>query len=81
MLFSRRLGRAALGRGEGAMPRNRMTGWIVPAALLAALPATAETFYSQDGVVFEGTIRRVVSNASVCNVLEEKYTPDEYERL
>jgi len=51
------------------------------AALLVAVPATAETFYNQDGVVFEGTLRRVVSNASVCNVLEENHTPEEYERL
>ena len=51
------------------------------AALLVAVPALAETFHRQDGVVFEGTIRRVVPNASVCNVLKEKYTPDEYERL
>ena len=42
------------------------------AVLLAAAPAPAETFHNKDGVVFEGTIRLVVSNAAVCNVLEEK---------
>ena len=31
--------------------------------------------------MFEGTIRLVVSNAAVCNVLEEKYTAQEYEQL
>ena len=41
----------------------------------------AETFYSQDGVVFEGTLRKVVPQAAVCNVLEQNHTPDEYERL
>ena len=56
------------------------SGWIA-AAVVAALPAAAETFHNQDGVVFEGTLRKVVPQASVCNVLEEKYTPDEYERL
>ena len=60
---------------------NRETVWIATAILLATVPASAETFHRQDGVVFEGTIRRVVPNASVCNVLEEKYSPDEYERL
>ena len=63
------------------MTHIRMTGWIVVAALLAAAPASAETFHSQDGVMFEGTLRKVVAEAAVCNVLEEKYTPDEYERL
>lgn len=62
------------------MPHIRMTGWIVAAAL-AAVFASAETFHSHDGVVFEGTIRRVVSGAAICNVVEEKYTPEEYERL
>ena len=51
------------------------------AVLLAAAPASAETFHNKDGVVFEGTIRLVVSNAAVCNVLEEKYTAQEYEQL
>ena len=51
------------------------------AVLLAAAPAQAETFHNKDGVVFEGTIRLVVSNAAVCNVLEGKYTAQEYEQL
>ena len=51
------------------------------AALLAAVPAAAETFHSEDGVLFEGTIRRVVSGAALCKVLEEKYSEQEYERL
>ena len=63
------------------MTRIRMTGWIAAAALLAAVPASAETFHSRDGVVFEGTLRKVVAQAAVCNVLEQNHTPDEYERL
>ena len=51
------------------------------AVLLAAAPAPAETFHNKDGVVFEETIRLVVSNAAVCNVLEEKYSEQEYEKL
>ena len=59
--------------------RIRMAGWIVAAVL--AVGASAETFHSEDGVVFEGTIRQAVSGAAVCNVLEEKYSAQEYERL
>ncbi|MDE0628473.1 MAG: hypothetical protein OXH99_18915 [Bryobacterales bacterium] len=50
-------------------------------ASLFAAAAPGETFYRQDGVVFEGTIRRVISNAAICNVLEEKYTERQYEQL
>ena len=35
------------------MSRIRMPVWIVAAAL-AVVPASAETFHSQDGVLFEG---------------------------
>ena len=63
------------------MTRMQMTCWIVAVVLLAAATTSAETFHSQAGVVFEGTLRKVVPQATVCNVLEEKYTPDEYERL
>ena len=59
----------------------RMTGWIAASALLAAVPVSAETFYRRDGVVFEGTLRKVVPQAAVCKVLEQNHTPDEYERL
>ena len=63
---------------------NRIPGALLKAALamaVAGLAAQAETFYNKDGVVFEGTIRRVVSGAAVCNVLEEKYSEQEYEKL
>ena len=61
------------------MSRVSLAAWMAVAALAGA--ASAETFYNKDGVVFEGTFRWVVSNAAVCNVLEEKHTPDEFERL
>ena len=63
---------------------NRMARAMLKAALsvaVAGLAAQAETFHNKDGVVFEGTIRRVVSNAAICNVLEEKYSEQEYEKL
>ena len=63
------------------MTRIRMTGWIVAAALLAAAPAAAEIFYSKDGVVFEGTVRKVVAQAGVCNVLEGHNTAAVYAQL
>ena len=62
------------------MMRTSMTAWMVASALTGAT-APGETFHGRDGVVFEGTIRQVVSEAAVCNVLEEKYTADEYARL
>ena len=63
------------------MTRIRMTGWIATTVLLAMIPALAETFHSRDGVVFEGTLRKVVPQAAVCNVLEQYHPPDVYERL
>ena len=63
------------------MTRIVSTGWIVATALLATVPVSAATFHSRAGVVFEGTLRKVVAQAGVCNVLEENHTPDEYERL
>ncbi len=64
-----------------ALARCGRSMLTVLAAALASGIASAETFHSQDGVVFEGTIRLVVSNAAVCNVLEEKYSEQEYEKL
>ena len=63
------------------MTRTLTSCWMLAALLTSAATASAETFYSKDGVVFEGSMRLVVSNALTCNVLEEKYAADEYERL
>lgn len=61
-------------------------GWMVvwTGALTAALlapSASAEVLYDRDGIQLEGAVRISTRNAAVCNVLEEKYTPEEYERL
>ena len=63
------------------MHRIRKTAWSLAAVLLAAVPVSAETFYRRDGVVFEGTLRKVVPQAAVCKVLEQNHTSDEYDRL
>ena len=63
---------------------NRMAQAMLKAALsvaVAVLAAQAETLYDKDGVQFEGTIRLVTSGAGRCNVLEEKYSEQEYEKL
>ena len=63
---------------------NRMAQAMLKAALsvaVAGLAAQAETLYDKDGVQFEGTIRLVTSGAGRCNVLEEKYSEQEYEKL
>ena len=63
---------------------NRMARAMLKAALsvaVAGLAAQAETLYDKDGVQFEGTIRLVTSGAGRCNVLEEKYSEQEYEKL
>ena len=63
---------------------NRMARAMLKAALsvaVAGLAAQAETFHNKDGVVFEGTIRLVTSEAGRCNVLEEKYSEQVYEKL
>ena len=62
------------------MARTSMAAWMAAAAL-AGGSATAETFHNQDGILFEGTIRLAVSNAAVCNVLEDRYSEAEYEEL
>ena len=63
---------------------NRMARAMLKAALsvaVAGLAAQAETLYDKDGVQFEGTIRLVTSGAGRCNVLEEKYSEQVYEKL
>ena len=62
------------------MSANWTTTWITLGMLIASA-AHAETFYDKDGIRFEGTIRQVLSDAAVCNVLEETLTVQEYEQL
>ena len=52
-----------------------------PALLLLTLSAAAETLYDREGIQLQGTARIVSRNAATCNVLEEKYSLEEYEKL
>ena len=61
-----------------------------PSSLLLALgsvlvllipSASAEILYDKEGIQLQGTARIVSRNAATCNVLEENYSPQEYERL
>ena len=51
--------------------------------LLALLgsPASAEILYDREGIQVQGTARIVSRNAATCNVLEEKYSPEEYQKM
>jgi len=51
------------------------------AAMLAVATAHAETFHDKDGILFEGTIRQVLFDAAVCNVLEDHHSAQVYEKL
>ena len=42
---------------------------------------TAEVLYDQDGIVLEGTARKVAYGIATCRVLEEKQSPEVYERM
>ena len=59
-----------------------------PAALAIALgvemlipSAMAEILYDKEGIQLQGSAPIVSRNAATCNVLEEKYSPEEYEEL
>ena len=49
-------------------------------ALLGS-PASAEILYDREGIQVHGTARIVSRNAATCNVLEEKYSPEEYQKM
>ena len=48
---------------------------------LAGSPASAEVLYDREGIQLQGSARIVSRNAATCNVLEEKYSPEEYEKI
>ena len=51
-------------------------------ALAVLAPAAqAEILYDKEGIQLQGSARIVSPNAATCNVLEEKYSPEEYEKL
>ena len=51
------------------------------ALALLASPASAEVLYDREGIQLQGTARIVSRNAATCNVLEEKYSPEEYQKM
>ena len=62
------------------MSANPLKTFVI-AGMLAAVAAHGETFYEQDGITLEGAARMVSRQASVCIVLEERQTKEEYERM
>ena len=48
---------------------------------LLAPSAAAEILYDREGIQLQGSARIVSRNAATCNVLEEKYSPEEYEKI
>ena len=48
---------------------------------LLAPTASAEVLYDREGIQLQGTARIVSRNAARCNVVEEKYSAEEYEEL
>lgn len=49
--------------------------------VLPGSPARTEILYDREGIQLRGTARIVSRNAATCNVLEEKYSAEEYEKL
>ena len=70
-----------------SLSRNRLLGYVGAALAIAlgvgnSIPsARSEILYDKDGIQLEGKVSVSTRNAATCNVLEEKYTPEEYERL
>ena len=63
---------------------NSPTALTLPLCWILALltpSAAAEVLYDREGIQLQGTARIVSRNAATCNVLEEKYSPEEYEKL
>ena len=55
---------------------------LLLSCFLAALaPAASAESSTKEGIQLQGTARIVSRNAATCNVLEEKYSPEEYEKL
>ena len=55
---------------------------LLSCSLAATVPvASAEVLYDKEGIQLQGSARIVSRNAASCNVLEEKYSAEEYEEL
>ena len=65
----------------------KKTGALLWTALLVVFVVSrvpsvqAEIFYNQDGIQLQGSIRTLAYNAYTCNVLEEKHSPEKYEKI
>ena len=55
-----------------------LLGWFLS---LLAPSTSAEILYDREGIQLQGSARIVSLNAATCNVLEEKYSTEEYEKL
>ena len=58
-----------------------LSPFLCPALTLLVPAAPAEVLYDKEGIQLQGSARIVSRNAAICNVLEEKYSPEEYEKL
>ena len=54
--------------------------WMA-AVTLTACVVHAETLYERDGITLEGTAVLVTREAGICQVLEERHSPEVYERM
>ena len=63
--------------------RTEQQAWVRAGSrlgsLLAAGSLSAETFYEQDGIILEGSVRLVHRDAATCQVLAESESPETYE--
>ena len=62
------------------MRLNWTTTWIALGMTIASATQAA-TLYERDGITLEGTVRLVNRGAGICQVLEDRHSPDVYERM
>ncbi len=69
------------------MSNNKILGHFGAALTIAlgvgiSIPsAKAEILYDREGIQLQGSARIFTRNAATCNVLEEKYSSEKYEKL
>jgi len=49
--------------------------------MMTASATQAATLYERDGITLEGTVQLVNRGAGICQVLEDRHSPDVYERM
>ena len=62
------------------MRLNWTTTWIALGMTIASATQAA-SLYERDGITLEGTVRLVNRGAGICQVLEDRHSPDVYERM